>query len=179
MDDDELFDLLTSIEERVPIQDKPARFEREAAALDPGVYGRASLLIAAGEHWQMRDEYDDARRCFHEARDDGGESRSDPVGNLLSLALHQRDEEAAQAYDAELRQLARHDAISATTCHLVGEAYEVHGQLRQALRWFSIPFIHADPLDDPIDEMLLIARRRVRVELCLAPDRLDQLVDTR
>jgi hypothetical protein len=175
MDDDELFDLLTAIEERVPLEDKPAWFEREAGDLDPGEYGRASLLIAAGEHWQMRGQYDEARRCFHAAREDGGETRSEPVANMLSLALDEGDEEAARAYDAELRLLARRDGVSPSTCHLVGEAYEIHDQPRLALRWFTIPFTHEDPSEDGVDDLLLTARRRVRASLGLAPDRLDAL----
>ena len=179
MDDDELFDLLTSIEEDVPIQDKPGRFEREASELDPGVFGRASLLVAAGEHWQMRGEYDEARRCFQQAVEDGGESRSDPIANLLSVALDEGDESAVQGYDSELRQLARHDDVSSTTCHLVAEAYEQHGHLRLALRWCNIPFTHDEPEDDAFDHLLLMARRRVRAALGLAPDQLDELVADR
>ena len=177
MDDDELFDLLTDVEESVAPDAKAARFESEAAALERGEFGRASLLIAAGEHWQMRGEYDDARRCFEAARADGGEAASDPVSNLLSLALEEADEDAVAAYDSELRQMARADAVSRTTCHLTGEAYEIRGRLFPALRWFSIPFTHADPdADDPVDELLLLARRRVRDALGMAPDRLDGLV---
>ncbi len=177
MDDDDLFDLLTEVEETVAQDAKAARFESEAADVAVGEYGRASLLIAAGEHWQMRGEYDQARRCFEEARADGGESASDPVSNLLSLALEEGDEDAVTAFDSELRKMARADAVSRTTCHLTGEAYEIRGRLGPALRWFSIPFTHADPdADDPVDEMLLLGRRRVRDALGKAPDRMDELV---
>ena len=179
MDDDQLFDLLTAIEEGVPLAEKPATLEREADELVPGEYGRASLLIAAGEHWQMRGEYDEAHRCFEAARADGGESASDPIGNLLSLALDEGDEEAVRAHDAELRRLARRDGVSMSTYHLVGEAYEIRGQLRSALRWFSIPFTHLDPSEGAFDDLLLTARRRVRQELGLAPDQLDLLAPQR
>ena len=37
MDDDELLDLLTSIEEPLPTRDKPERFERDASKLDRGL----------------------------------------------------------------------------------------------------------------------------------------------
>lgn len=177
MDDDDLFDLLTAIEERVPTDDKPGRFEREAGELEPGEHGRASLLIAAGEHWQMRGAYDDARRCFQEALDDGGEAASDPIGNLLSLALEESDDTAVEAFDKELRQLARQDAVSPTTCHLVAEAYELQGRPRLALRWYNIPFTHDDPFDDAVDHLLLAGRRRLRAELGLAPDRLDRFLN--
>ena len=103
MTEDELFDLLTAIEERVPLEEKPAQFEREANDLEPGEHGRASLLIAAGEHWQMRKEYDEARRCFRLAMRDGGESGSDPIANLLSLALDEGDAESVTEYDKTLR----------------------------------------------------------------------------
>ena len=177
MTEDELFDLLTAIEERVPLDEKPAWFEREANALEPGEHGRASLLIAAGEHWQMRKEYDEARRCFRLAMRDGGESASDPIANLLSLALDEDGAEAVTEYDKTLRALARDDEVSPTTCHLVAEAYEIHDQLRQALRWYSIPFTHGYPDADPADAMLLQGRRRARTTLGLAPDQLDMIAE--
>lgn len=179
MDDDELFDLLTSVEENVRLDDKPAAFEDLARDLEPGEFGRASLLIAAGEHWQMQKQYDEAGRCFEEARADGGEAASDPIANLLSLALDEGDEEAARTYDAELRVLARQDQVGPSTCHLIGESYELHGNLRAALRWMSIPFTHADPDDEPFDQFLLAARRRVRAAMGMAPDRLDEMVEER
>lgn len=177
VDDDELLDLLLSIEENVPQQDKPLRFEREADALAPGTYGRASLLIAAGGHWQMRREFDEARRCFHEARVDGGESRSDPVANLLSLALDEGDAASVKSFDQQLRTMAREDSVSLSTYHLIAESYEDHDELRSALRWCNIPFTHGDPSDDVFDEMLLVTRRRVRVALGMPPDHLDLMVD--
>jgi hypothetical protein len=91
VDDDDLFDLLTSIEERVPTKDKPGRFEREAGDLAFGEHGRASLLIAAGEHWQMRGAYFDARRCFQEALEDGDKAGPPASGpSLVQHPLHPR-----------------------------------------------------------------------------------------
>jgi hypothetical protein len=177
MTEDELFDLLTAIEERVPLEEKPAWFEREANDLEPGEHGRASLLIAAGEHWQMRKAYDEARRCFRLAMRDGGESGSDPIANLLSLALDEGDAESVTEHDKTLRGLARDDEVSPTTCHLVAEAYEIHNQLRQALRWYNIPFTHGYPDGEPGDVVLLQGRRRVRTALSLAPDQLDVMAD--
>lgn len=177
MTEDELFDLLTAIEERVPLDEKPARFEREANNLEPGEHGRASLLIAAGEHWQMRKKYGEARRCYQLAMRDGGESASDPLANLLSLALDEDDAKSVTEFDRTLRGLARDDEVSPTTCHLVAESYEIHDQLRQALRWYNIPFTHGYPDGDPTDGMLLSGRRRVRTALGLAPDQLDAIAE--
>lgn len=177
MTEDELFDLLTAIEQRVPLEEKPAWFEREANDLEPGEHGRASLLVAAGEHWQMRKEYDEARRCFRLAMRDGGESGSDPIANLLSLALDEGDADSVTEFDKTLRGLVRKDEVSPTTCHLVAEAYEIHDELRQALRWYNIPFTHGYPDGEPGDAMLLQGRRRVRTALGLTPDQLDVITD--
>jgi hypothetical protein len=179
MTEDELFDLLTAIEERVPLEEKPAWFEREANDLEPGEHGRASLLIAAGEHWQMRTEYDKARRCFRLAMRDGGESGSDPIANLLSLALDEGDAESVTEFDKTLRALARDDEVSPTTCHLVAGAYEIHGHLRQALRWYNIPFTHGYADGAPGNAILLQGRRRVRTAIGLAPDQLDVMDELR
>jgi hypothetical protein len=108
---------------------------------------------------------------------DGGETGSHPIGNLLSLALDEDDDTAVETCDNELRQLARQDAASPTTCHLVAEAYELQGQPRLALRWYNIPFTHNDPIDGAVDDLLLAGRRRVRAELGLPPDRLDRFLD--
>lgn len=86
MTEDELFDLLTWIEEKVPIRDKALRFEAEADAIAAGEHGRASLLVAAGEHHQMRRAYAEARRCFEEALADGGDVAGHIVADLFSLA---------------------------------------------------------------------------------------------
>src|SRR5689334_12199672 len=58
--EDELVDLMTSLEEGVALHDKAPAFEAEARRLPVGEHGRAQLLAAAGEHWQMRGEYDEA-----------------------------------------------------------------------------------------------------------------------
>jgi len=174
MTHDELLDLLFELEGSLGPDDKPHRFEEAAAGVSVGEYGRASLLVAAGEHWQMRGEYDEARRCFDAALADGGESACDPVANLFSLALDSGDEPAAAGHLARLRDLVRSDQGTVTTCLRVGETLEIHGRPREAHRWFTMPLTWVDDEDD-LDYFCLVARRRVRNELGLAPDRLDQL----
>lgn len=173
MDDNELFNLLSWVEERVPLAGKPARFEEEAGLLEPGTFGRASLLTAAGEHWQMRGEFDEARRCFLLAQQDGGESATEPIASLLSLAIEEGDEEAVAVLDRQLRQCVREDGVSVASCHHVAESYELHGRLPAALRWCNIPFTHHDPGDDPLDEAVLVARRRIKDALGMPPDQFD------
>lgn len=173
MNDDELLNLLTWVEDRVPLADKPARFEAESDLLQPGTYGRASLLTAAGEHWQMRGELDEARRCFLLAQQDGGESATEPIASLLSLAIEEGDEEAVAALDRQLRQAVREDGVNVASCHHVAESYELHGRLRAALRWCNIPFTHHDPGDGPLDDAVLVARRRIKDALGMPPDQFD------
>lgn len=176
MTEDELFDLLTDLESTVALEDKPARFEAAAAALAVGEYGRASLLVAAGEHWQMRKEYDEARRCFAEALADAGETAADPLANVVSLALDEGDEAAVTLYLGELRDLAQKDGLPVTACLHVGESLEGHGRLREAHRWFTMPLTWSEDEDD-VDYYCLVARLRVREALGLPQDRFDLVAD--
>ena len=174
MDDDEVFDRLTEIDMSGSTR-KAEEFEALARSLPVGEYGRASFLIAAGEHRQMRKEYDDARRCFDLAREDGGETSTDPLASLLGLALETGDEATVQSLSAELRRLVRDDRMSAGGCHFVGDTFRDHGRLREALRWFTIPLTYADLEDDDLDYFCLAGRYHVRRDLGLPEDRLDQI----
>ncbi|GAA1478216.1 hypothetical protein GCM10009623_26620 [Nocardioides aestuarii] len=173
MTEDELVDLMTSLEEGVPVPGKAAAFEDEARRLAVGEHGRAQLLAAAGEHWQMRGEYDEARRCYREARVDGGDALVDIWAHFLSLALAEGDEEQVTVVDKSLRVAVSVDALEPATCHFVGESYELHGRLRDALRWFTLPLTWGE--EDDLDDECLRARWRVRRDLGLPIDRLDSL----
>jgi len=174
MHDDDVFDLLTAIEETTPIGSKAERFEAMAEEMTPGEHGRATFLLAAGEHWQMRQKYDNARRCFELALGDGGETATEPLANLLGLALETGDEPQASSLALELRGLVRQGDIGASGCHFIGETFETHGRLREAMRWFTIPLSYVDPEDeDDLDFYCLSGRHRVRRELGLPEDRYD------
>ena len=174
MDDDEVFDRLTEIDMSGSTR-KAEEFEALAQSLPVGEYGRASFLIAAGPHRQMRKEYDEARRCFELALEDGGESSTDPLTNLLSLALDTGDEATVLSLSAELRRMVRDDRMGADGCLFVGDSFQDHGRLREALRWFTIPLTYADLEDDDLDYFCLAGRYRVRRELGMPEDRIDQI----
>lgn len=174
MDDDEVFDRLTEIDMSGSTR-KAEEFEALAQSLPVGEYGRASFLIAAGEHRQMRKEYDAARRCFELAREDGGESATEPLASLLSLALDTGDEATVQSLSGELRQLVRADRMGASGCSYVGDSFRDHDRLREALRWFTIPLTYADLESDDLDYFCLVGRYHVRRDLGLPEDRLDQV----
>ena len=172
-----MYDQLNDIEESVPFAEKAERFEQLAEAMAVGENGRASFLVAAGEHWQMRRQYGDARRCFEAALADGGSTGTSPVANLHSLALETGDEETATALLVQLRDLARRGELVPTDCLFIGENLETHDRLREALRWFTIPLSRLDPTFDQedLDPYCLLGRLRVRRLLDLPADRYDQV----
>ena len=174
MDDDEVFDLLDGIDsQRRP--DKAEAFEELALSMPVGEHGRASFLVAAGEHRQMRKEYAEARRLFELALADGGESEADPQAFLVSLALDTGDEPAVEALTRQLRVLVRGDRVTPASCLHVGEAFEDHDRLREAMRWFTLPLTWGDLDGDQLDTLCLAGRWRVRRRLGLPEDRLDQI----
>jgi len=175
MDDDEVFDLLDEIDSEQRT-DKAEAFEALAKSMPVGEHGRASFLVAAGEHRQMRREHDEAQRLFELALADGGESEADPCAFLLSVALDRGDEAAVESLATQLRGLVRADRATPATCVHVGEAFEDHDRLREAMRWFTMPLTWGD-LDDPrgLDQLCLAGRWRVRRRLELPEDRLDQI----
>jgi hypothetical protein len=174
VDDDELFDVLTAIDSAA-VPDKAERFQEEAQRLEPGAHGRASLLIASGEHWQMRGEYDKAQVSFDAARADGGESAVDPEVALFGLAMERGAADAAAQHLATLKGLANAEQLTLDDYLQIGEIYEGHGELRHAHRWLTMPLTYADPDDDDLDYLLLVARLRVREALGLSRDRFDQV----
>ena len=173
MDEDELFDVLTNIDSAA-VPDKAERFEAEAQRLEPGEYGRASLLIASGEHWQVRGDYDKAQESFEAARADGGESAADPEVALFGLAMKREDAEAAPRHLSILKALAGAEQLTVDNYLHIGEIYEEHDHLRQAHRWYTMPLTYADADDEDLDYLLLAARLRVREALGLPRDRFDQ-----
>ena len=174
MDDDEVFDRLTEIDGSTSTR-KAEEFEALAHSMPVGEYGRATFLVAAGQHRQMGEEHDEARRLFDLALEDGGESPSDPLANLLSLALDTGDEPRVEALSAELRGLVRADRMGAGGCVFVGDVLREHGRLREAMRWYTIPLTYADLAEDDLDYFCLAGRYHVRRELDLPEDRLDQV----
>lgn len=179
MDDEEVFDLLDGIDSEQRT-DKAEAFEELATSMPVGEHGRASFLVAAGEHRQLRKEYDEARRLFELALADGGESEADPQAFLLSVALDLGDEAAVESLARQLRGLVRADRATPATCMHVGEAFEDHDRLREAMRWFTLPLTWGDPDDlQGLDQLCLAGRWRVRRRLDLPEDRLDQIAGSR
>lgn len=176
VDEDEVFDRLTEIEETVPRDEKAERFEELAATMPLGDNGRASFLLAAGEHRQMRGQFDEARRCYELALADGGQTGTPALANLHRLALETGNDPDAASLVAELRQMARRDELYPMDFCFIGETFEAVERLSEAQRWFTMPLSHLDPVLDvgELDPSCLAGRHRVRRALGLPMDRYDQ-----
>jgi len=174
MDDDEVFERLSEID----MSSSPTKaedFEALARSMPVGEHGRATFLVTAGQHRQMREEYDEARRCYQLALEDGGTSVIHPLANLLSLALDTGEEVAVASLSAKLRRLVREDRLGTAGCAFLGDTFRIHGRLREALRWFTIPLTYADLEEDDLDDLCLGGRFDIRRELGMPQDRLDQI----
>lgn len=176
MDHDELLDRIEEIEVSRS-ETKAEELTALAESLPAGQPGRASALLSAGEHWLYRRAYDEARRCFDAAVADGGQTGLHPTAMLLTLAIETGDEEAVDRFARELREEVKLDRVTATTCHFVGESFEQHDRLREAMRWFTIPLTWGDLETEEPDHLCLAARLRVRRRLGLPTDRLDEIAE--
>ena len=174
MDEDELFDVLTNIDSAA-VPDKAERFESEAQRLEPGEHGRASLLIASGEHWQMRGEFDKAQESFEAALADGGESAADPEVALFGLAMERagrRREQPGTSRHSRLGGRGAADLGQLPGCRRASTRSTASSA--EAHRWLTMPLTYADADDEDLDYLLLASRLRVREALGLPRDRFDQ-----
>ncbi len=135
---------------------------------------RATFLLTAALCRQGRQEYDDARRCYELAIAGGGTGVADGLAGLFELGLRTGDEAATDAAASELRELAKQRRLPPSVCFEMATAYEVHDQLHEALRWYSIPLSRIDPTDgDNLDYDCLTGRYELRRQLGLPHDRYD------
>ena len=178
MDQDEVTRRLEEIDfSRSPR--KAEELEAQAQSMPVGEPGRVTFLVAAGGHRQMDKQYDEARRLFELAVEDGGGgSMTHPKSHLLSLALELGDEDAVAPLLVELRGLVRDDRLGTPGCHFVGDTLRRHGRLREAMRWFTIPLTYTDLEDGDLDYLCLIGRYQVRRELEMPQDRFDQIAES-
>ncbi|CAN5567831.1 hypothetical protein BH11ACT8_BH11ACT8_30480 [soil metagenome] len=158
---------------------KAADFEALGRECAEGEYGRATFFTMAADHRLMRGELDQARAAL----DAAGEGHHDelllhPLAIRLSVELAAGDEMEQQRILAELLVRWRHDELTASSCHFVGEQLHLAGELRKAHRWFTLPLADLDPEHDELEadeELCVTSRAIVRRELGLPVDRYDAL----
>lgn len=159
--------------------DHPASAARwEAMAADPhpqDEVSAADLLVHAGEHWAYADEPERALACFRQAIDDGHpvapDTRCYLLHGLLGCGLREEAVELASAVRAERPK-------DPDVYGFMGEAFEAHGDLQSATRWFTTGMFRAMRDDDVAESavtMLIWGRQRVREAQGLPPDDFDEV----
>lgn len=184
MTDDELLDdILDEVEAlgRQMAGDALARlFEERARGIPVGAPGRAAWLSHAGERWEMEGELVRARTCYEQAAQDGGAAYLDPRAELVNVLLELGETSRVDELLADIRRDLRAGWSGRFVHETVGEALEMHGRPKEALRWYSAGLTHAENLDPgAVDIGCLNGRYRVRRVLGLPQDRYDLMAEER
>lgn len=155
----------------------------EPAPADPGAATAAELLVEAGQILEILGDHSGAVAAYRRAAAEVGASRPDPRGFLHRALVSVGDLPAARLLAEEIRRSAPADV---DVYAMVGEAYEKHGDLREAHRWLNLGVRQLSRLPMPGTEnmafellLLSIVRRRIRRALGLPADGLDRLAGLR
>jgi tetratricopeptide (TPR) repeat protein len=147
--------------------------EAELYALAEDV-SRAAVLVEAGENFGYAGDHAEALRMFEAARADGG-SRYVDIRALMVQALYQGGQKDAALELANALRKESPDQI--TTFLVLSSFFELVDEFQAAQRWFSMGIRAMDsgnvPGSEQQYESMLIGRARVRNELGLAQDTLD------
>lgn len=146
----------------------------EAAYTLAADLSRAAVLVEAGENFGYAGDHAEALRMFEAARRDGGPVYAD-VRALMVQALYQGGQTEAAL---ELANALRRESPDQITTYLVlSSFFELVDEHQAAQRWYSMGIRAMDsgnvPGSEQQYESMLIGRARVRAELELAPDTLD------
>jgi Tetratricopeptide repeat len=161
-------------------------------------FPRSEALLRAGEQWLLADEPAAAAQGFREALADGGPSFVDPRVPL-ARALFMMDK--ADEAEALIQQIEQEKPDDPRLFDLVAELLVERSDLRGALRWATTgvalclgrlgtgwdPDAPARPAGRPAEfsangdptelRLLLSLRYRIRVDLGMAEDDYDRLLD--
>jgi tetratricopeptide (TPR) repeat protein len=175
----ELFDAIEVNAARTGNHKRAAvRMSRLAVQAEPGSISRAEAHMRAGEQWLLADEPAPAVDEFHAAIADGGPTLDEPRVPL-ARALFTLDRHA-EAEDL-LRELKDSGGMTKPrTCDLVAELLAERGDLARALE-AATAGVQACLRGEDRDELqlLLRLRYRLRVDLGLAEDEYDKMLDDR
>lgn len=140
---------------------------------------RAELLVRAGEQWEHAEEYEHALAAYQLAVEDGGtavvDARALQVGPLLELG---RAAAARQLLDI----LRAEGPRNLPTYITIVETLYAHSDLKAAHEWATLGVhrFRAQDVSDYVHNLLvnlLRARFRIGVDLGLADDELDRMLD--
>lgn len=140
---------------------------------------RVELLVRSGEHWELAEEHERALAAFRAASDDGNEAIVDPralqIGPLFHLGHTSEARRLITVLDAEgPRNLPTHIAVV--------EAIYAHDHLPLARDWATTGYNrfksqNVSPYVHSLLQSLLRTRFRVGLDLGVAEDELDRLLD--
>jgi tetratricopeptide (TPR) repeat protein len=174
----ELFDAIEVNAARTGNHKRAAvRMSRLAVQAAPDGMSRAEAHMRAGEQWLLADEPAEAAEEFRTAMAHGGPTFADPRIQLARalFALGARDD--ANALIGELAGEAKTDP---RTCDMVAELLTEQGDLETALEWATAGVEACMRAGERAElQLLLRLRYRLRVDLGLAEDDYDKLLDTR
>jgi len=161
-------------------QDRAIAETLRSWATDAGLYAlaedvsRAAVLVEAGENFGYAGDHAEALRMFEAARADGGSIYVD-IRALMVQALYQGGQKDAALELANALRKESPDQI--TTFLVLSSFFELVDEFQAAQRWFSMGIRAMDsgnvPGSEQQYESMLIGRARVRNELGLAQDTLD------
>ena len=175
----ELFDAIEVMAARTGNHKRAAvRMSRLAVQASASSMSRAEAHTRAGEQWLLADEPAAAADEFRAAIADAGPTSDDPrVPLARAMFALGRPADA----DALLRELTESGGRSlARTCDLVAELLTEQGDLAGALGWATAGVdacLHGEDRGEL--QLLLRLRYRIRVDLGLAEDDYDKLLDIR
>jgi tetratricopeptide (TPR) repeat protein len=130
----------------------------------------AALLCAAAWHLEQAGDRAAGLELYRRALDAPGDNAPDKRVYLHAALMHAGQVDAARALATEVRRSAPADA---GVYELMGETYEMAGDLREALRWFAMGLARLDRDIDADDDWALevLERGQARVREALgAPD---------
>jgi len=146
------------------------------AQASPDDMSRAEAHMRAGEQWLLADEPTEAVAEFRAAIADAGPTFDDPRVPLARAMFALGRPAEADALLAELTGSAAR--LQPRTCDLVAELLTEQGDLRGALDWATAGVDACVRGEDRGElQLLLRLRYRLRIDLGLAEDEYDKLLD--
>jgi hypothetical protein len=137
---------------------------------------RAEFHMRAGEQWMSADDPQRAADEFFAAIEDGGATFADPRVHLARALLDLGRGPEAEVLLSALT--ADRDAVTPRTCDLLAELFTEEGDLPGALEWATAGVERCiERGDDAELQLLLRLRYRIRVDLGLAEDDYDHMLD--
>lgn len=149
------------------------RLDNLARQYTSGDMSRATLLTLAAEEWRQAERPLRALDCLQRAVDDGGEVSVDPRAGIADILFELgRPDEAREM----IKAIGAEEPVASGTSLSITETLVAYVDLPTALEWATRGAQSAAP-GSAEHTALLRARYRIRVDLGLPEDDLDQLLD--